>query len=93
MDKLTEELIELGLGNIIERNVEQQLTQDTIYLQDMQDVARIKEQIDEFGLSEQQKLTVEDYMACLMSANARACDVAYMAGVRSTFLFLDSLKK
>lgn len=59
----------------------------------MQEVARIKEQIDTFGLTEQQKLIIEDYTACLMSSNARACDVAYIAGVKNMFLFLDSLKK
>lgn len=92
MNKLTEELLELGLGNIIEHNIEQKLKEDEMYLADMKEVDRIKNKIDTFLLSPEQFGIIDDYIMCLTAAYARANDIAYMTGVKNTFLFLKMIQ-
>lgn len=42
-------------------------------------------------LTEEQKNIFEDYIACIMSANERACNLSYLVGARNTIQFLSEV--
>lgn len=84
MEKMIDEIIDSGL---LRYAADQRLKEDDIYKKDVQDAARLHAYIRKM-LSEEYAMALDDYEAIMMSANSRAQEIAYLAGVSSTIAYL-----
>lgn len=75
------------MGNIIDMSVDDVILKDEIYQKDQKVSNRLYEKFVSM-LTEDQKVIFEDYLASVMSANERACNLAYLVGVKNTIQFL-----
>ena len=91
MNKVINEMIEMGLGNIISKTTDIELQKDEIYLKDLQDADDLKQKIKNLGLSDEQRQILEDFEASLMSASSRVCEIAYLVGIKNTILFFKEM--
>lgn len=91
MRKYINELIEIGMGSVIDMSVDKVIMEDEIYLSHMKEAREFQEKFDRIGMTEEQKDLVEDYIACIMAANERACNLTYLVGARNTIQFLGEI--
>lgn len=91
MEDLISKVLDFGMGNVIDKSRDPLLVQDEIYKQDCKDLSELDDRYKELDLTAEQRMIIDDYMACLSSANCRACDVTYMAGIRDAILFLNQV--
>lgn len=87
MGKYISELIDIGMGNVIDMSVDDVILNDEIYQKDQTDSDRLYEKFANM-LTDEQKVIFEDYIASIMSANERACNLAYLVGAKNTIQFL-----
>lgn len=87
MGKYISELIDIGMGNVIDMSVDDVILKDEIYQKGQTDSGRLYEKFTSM-LNEDQKVIFEDYLASVMSANERACNLAYLVGAKNTIQFL-----
>jgi len=87
MDNYISELIEIGMGNVIDMSVDGIISEDEVYLKDMKDADEIHDRLCD-SMTPEQKGIFEDYIACVMSANQRACNLSYLVGAKNTIRFM-----
>ena len=91
MEDLISKLIDRGLGNIIDKSRDPLILQDEVYLKDSQDLNELEERYANLELSKEQRMIVNDYIACGESVRARINDLSYMAGMRDAVLLLNQI--
>ena len=91
MEDLISKLIDRGLGNIIDKSRDLLILQDEVYLKDSQDLNELEERYTNLELSKEQRMIVNDYIACGESVHARINDLSYMAGMRDAVLLLNQM--
>ena len=91
MEDLISKLIDRGLGNIIDKSRDPLILQDEIYLKDSHDLSELEERYENLALSKEQRMIMNDYIACGESVRARINDLSYIAGVRDTVLLLNQM--
>lgn len=91
MEDLISKLIDRGLGNIIDKSRDPLILQDEVYLKDSQDLNELEERYTNLELSKEQRMIVNDYIACGESVRARINDLSYMAGMRDAVLLLNQM--
>ena len=91
MEDLISKLIDRGLGNIIDKSRDPLILQDEVYLKDSQDLNELEERYTNLELSKEQRMIVNDYIACSESVRARINDLSYMAGMRDAVLLLNQM--
>ena len=81
------ELIEMGIGSIIDMSIDKIVTEDEIY---KKNIRNSEETFDKLvnTLSKEQKNLLDEYMTCMMSTNERIRDLTYLTGVKNTIRFL-----
>lgn len=87
MDNYISELIEIGMGNVIDKCVDGIILEDEVYKKDMKDAEEIHDRLYE-SMTPEQRGVFEDYIACMMSANERACNLSYLIGAKNTIRFM-----
>ena len=90
MKKYINDLIEIGMGSVIDMSIDRVVMEDEVYRIDSQNASEIQDKFID-TLTEEQKNIFEDYVACLMSANERACNLSYLVGARNTIQFLSEI--
>lgn len=90
MQKYINDLIEIGLGSVIDMSIDKVIMEDEVYRIDNQNASEIQDKFID-SLTEEQKTIFEDYIACVMSANERACNLSYLVGARNTIQFLSEI--
>lgn len=91
MRKYINELIEIGMGSVIDMSIDKVILEDEVYRSNMKEAREIQGKFDDLGMTEVQKNMVEDYIACIMAANERACNLTYLIGARNTIQFLGEI--
>ena len=91
MGDLISKLIDRGLGNIIDKSRDPLILQDEVYLKDSQDLNELEERYTNLELSKEQRMIVNDYIACGESVRARINDLSYMTGMRDAVLLLNQM--
>ena len=95
MKKYINELIEIGMGSVIDMSADRVILEDETYRTDIKDAEEIHDKLYD-SMTQEQRDIFEDYIACIMSANERACNLTYLVGARNTIQFLsevNALKK
>lgn len=88
MSKFIDDTLLMGLGNMISESCDPHIMADEIYRKDTEDAEALRVRLDELDFTQEQRMVMEDYISCLMSAQARACDISYLVGCRNTIMFL-----
>lgn len=91
MNKLIEDLIEKGMGNFMDVSRYILAQADEIYLNDRKDENELEQRYESLGLTREQRIIVNDYIACASTVNHRYANISYMAGIRDTVTMLVSL--
>lgn len=84
MEKMIREIIDSGF---VRYAIDFQLQEDAVYLKDMEDAGQLDEYIRKM-ITAEQGMVLDDYEAAMMSANARAQEVAYVLGVKNAISYL-----
>ena len=92
MNKLIEDLIEKGMGNFMDVSRDILAQADEIYLNDRKDENELEQRYESLGLTREQRIIVNDYIACASTVNHRYADISYMVGIRDTVTMLVSLE-
>lgn len=87
MDNYISELLENGMANVIDMSVDGIILEDEVYQKDMKDAEKIHDRLCD-SMTPEQKGILEDYIACMMSANERACNLSYLIGAKNTIRFM-----
>ena len=87
MENYIDELIEIGMGNVIDSSIDKYIVEDEIYKTTLDKAGNILEKLRQNLTVENQEL-FEEYMECVMSANGRACAIAYLVGAKNTIKFM-----
>ena len=90
MKNYINELLEIGMGSVIDRSADRVIMEDETYKKDIKDSEEIYNKFIDL-LTTEQKTIFEDYIACTMSANERACNLSYLVGARNTIQFLSEV--
>ena len=91
MEDIIKQIIEAGMGTVMDKRVDPLVLADTIYQQDCKDLRELEDRYDMLEITEEQRRIIDDYVACIMSTNCRVCDISYMAGIRDTVLLLNQM--
>lgn len=96
MEKLLNKLIHKGLRGFMDESRQGLALEDEIYLKDSADEEELEQQYIELNLPKEQRLLINDYIACVKTADSRYSNISYLAGVKDTvgmFVELGLLKE
>lgn len=91
MNRMIEDLIEKGMGNFMDVSRDEMAMADEIYKADREAENELEQRYECLGLSREQRIVVNDYIACISTVNHRYADIAYMCGIKNTVEMLVSL--
>ena len=91
MDKIIEDLIEKGMGRLMDSSRDALAKADKIYMDDRSDEIELEKRYENLELSKEQRMVVNDYMSCSLTVNHRYADISYMAGIKDAVGMLASL--
>ena len=96
MEKLFEKLLNIGMDRFAEDTRQEFVISDEDYLKDIEDGKRMEQRYEEMNLPMDQRMFLNDYIACLRTADRRYSDISYAAGIKDAirmFKYLDLLKE
>ena len=91
MNKLIEDLIKKGMGNFMDVSRDEMAMADEIYKADREAENELEKRYESLGLTREQRIIVNDYIACTSTVNHRYADISYMCGIKNTIELLSSL--
>ncbi len=91
MDKFIEELMERGMGQLMDRSRDRLAAADRVYREDGRREEAAERRFLSLGLTEEQKAAVDSYLDCIRIGSHRYADISYMAGIRDAVGMLASL--
>lgn len=91
MNELIEKLIDMGMGNFMDVSRDEMAMADTIYKADREAENELEKRYENLGLTREQQIVVNDYIACTSTVNHRYADISYMCGIKNTVELLISL--
>ena len=89
MEELIEKIIDSRISDVIDKRTDPLLLEDEEYQQDCTDLDNLETRYMKLDLPISLKRIIDDYIACLDTANCRANDIYYMAGIRDAILFFN----
>lgn len=91
MEKLINKLIRLGIRGFMDESRQKLAMEDEIYLKDSEDEEELEQQYIGLDMPRKQRILINDYIACMKTANIRYSNISYMAGVKDTVKMLMQL--
>lgn len=91
MNKMIEDLIEKGMGRLMDESRDEMAQADEIYLNDRKDEDDLEKRYASLNLTREQRIIINDYIACASTVNHRFADISYMCGVKHAVGMLASL--
>lgn len=91
MNALIEELMKRGLGSLVDKSRDTLAQADEVYLSDRKAEKELEQRYENLDLTREQRLLINDYMACASTANHRYAAISYIAGIKDTVRILVSL--
>lgn len=81
MNKLIEDLIEKGMGRLMDESRDEMAQADEIYLNDRKDEDDLEKRYASLNLTREQRIIINDYIACASTVNHRFADISYMCEI------------
>lgn len=72
MNKLIDNLIAKGMGNFMDVSRDTLAQADEIYLNDRKDEEELEQRYESLDLTKEQRIIINDYVACTSTVNQRA---------------------
>lgn len=91
MNELIEKLIDMGMGNFMDVSRDEMAMADEIYKADREAENELEKRYENLGLTREQRIIVNDYIACTSTVNHRYADISYMCGIKNTVELFISL--
>lgn len=91
MENIIKQIIDMGMGNVMDKRRDPLILADEIYQQDTKDQRELEDRYDMLALTTEQRRIIDDYIACIFSTNCRVSDISYMVGIRDAILFLNQV--
>lgn len=91
VDKFIEDLMEKGLGQLMDKSRDEIMAMDEIYGEDCRREEEAERKFLILNLTKEEKTVIEDYLECMRNRNHRCADLSYIAGIRDTVKFLSAL--
>lgn len=91
MNELIEKLIDMGMGNFMDVSRDTLAMEDEVYKADREAENELEKRYESLGLTREQRIIVNDYIACTSTVNHRYSDISYMCGIKNTVEMLVSL--
>lgn len=91
MNELIEKLIDMGMGNFMDVSRDTLAMEDEIYKADREAENELEKRYESLGLTREQRIIINDYIACASTVNHRYADISYMCGIKNTVEMLVSL--
>ena len=92
MKEHIDSLIYAGLGSVMDKNIDEEIMTDDVYNGFMKKAEQSQGELNRTALSEEQKELLENYESSILSANERACNLAYLTGLKDTVLFMSEMR-
>lgn len=96
MEKLLNRLLHKGLRGFMDERRQELALEDEVYQKDSMDEEELEQQYMELDLPKDQRLLINDYIACMKTADTRYSNISYIAGVKDAvemFVQLGLLKE
>lgn len=92
MNRLIEDLIAKGMGRLMDESRDEMAMSDEIYKADREAENELEKRYESLSLTREQRIIVNDYIACTSTVNHRYADISYMCGIKNTVEILVSLE-
>ena len=91
MNELIEKLISMGMGRLMDESRDEMAMADKTYKADREAENELEQRYESLDLTREQRIIINDYIACTSTVNHRYSDIAYMCGIKNTVEMLVSL--
>lgn len=91
MNELIEKLISMGMGRLMDESRDEMAMADKTYKADREAENELEQRYESLDLTREQRIIINDYIACTSTVNHRYSDIAYMCGIKNTVEILVSL--
>lgn len=88
MKLLMNELLNQTTGNELDSTRNKLCSEDETYLQDENDLNKLTKRYTALNLPKHDRMIINDYIACLQTADSRYADISYIAGVEDAITWL-----
>ena len=95
MEQLISKLLNMGMGQFMDNSRYDLVMTDEIYLHDIEDEGELERRYTNLDLPDEQRILINDYIACVKTCDNRYSDISYMAGIKDAvrmFVYLGLLK-
>lgn len=82
MENIMDKLINMGIRDFIDESREKLALEDEVYLIDKRDEDALGQRYLELDLPRNQRVLIDDYIACVKTAGIRYSDISYIAGIK-----------
>lgn len=90
MDKFIAELIDKWMENPKDKSRNILAQADSIYQNDLNDKKELERRYESLTLTREQRMVINDYIACSLTASQRYADLSYIAGIKDIIEILVS---
>ena len=91
MNELIEKLISMGMGRLMDESRDEMAMADKTYKADREAENELERRYESLELTREQRIIINDYIACASTVNHRFADISYMCGVKHAVGMLASL--
>ena len=91
MEKLKKRLIKECKRRSMDESREELARADATYNHDLKDEAELDQRYERLSISREQRMVIDDYIACTATVNHRYAEISYVAGIRDAVAMLVSL--
>ena len=88
MKKSVKRWIEKGMMQYMEQTIREMAQEDLVYQNDKKDEQELEERYEELALSREQRMFMNDYLACIKTVAHRYAEISYMAGIQDALEML-----
>lgn len=84
MEQLISKLVIMETVKYMDKNRQNLAMSDEIFQIDCRDAKELEKRCKALDLTREQQMLINDYIACLSSANSRYSELSYLAGILDT---------
>lgn len=88
MEQIMEKMMDMGMRQFMDKSREELSMSDVTYLKDNEDERELEQRYMELKLERNQRMLINDYIACMQTAYNRYADICYVAGLNDAVKIL-----
>ena len=88
MEEIMEKMMDMGIRQFMDKSREELSMSDETYLKDNEDERELEQRYMELNLERNQRMLVNDYIACMQTAYNRYAEICYIAGLNDAVKML-----